>query len=135
MVWHTDHRAVVADVTVRLKASYHQRNHPMKVDVSRLRDEDVVKSYVEDVTCFNWPVNCDSQNVEGKWSALKDAIQSAAAVAIGPPRRRRTEWISNATLDIVEKRCDARLAGIMDEYHVLNAVRNKMIKDYKQCWF
>jgi len=101
--FHTDHRAVVADVSVRLKASYHQINHPMKVDVSRLRDEDVAKSNAEGVTCFDWSVNYDSQDVERKWSAFKDAIQSAAAVAIGPPRRRRTEWISNATLKIVKK--------------------------------
>jgi len=59
--------------------------------------------------CFDCPVNYDSQDVEGKWSAFKDAFYSAAAVAIGPPRRRRTKKTSNSTLEIVEK-----LAGKMD---------------------
>jgi len=77
----------------------------------------------------------NSQDVEGEGSAFKDAIQSAAAVAIGPPRCRRTEWISNATLEIVEKRRYARLVRNMDEYCGLNAVRNRMIKDDKQRWF
>jgi len=107
----------------------------MRVNVSRLRDEDVAKSYAESVTCFNWPDNYDSRDIEGKWSAFRDAIQSAATVAIGLPSRCRTEWISDATLEIVDRQQNARLAGKMDEDRSLNLVRNRMFKDDRQRWF
>ena len=74
------------------------------------------------------------QGVEGMWLELKTALCSAASSTIGMKRFVKQEWISSATLELIEERRAARLAQDRTRYRELNAKRRQALHHDHQVW-
>ena len=71
-----------------------------------------------------------------QWDRFKQEITAAAENTIGNARPTpKNPWVSNATLEIIEQRRAARLAGDMAEYRRLNRVRNAALRRDKEAYW
>ena len=66
------------------------------------------------------------------WDKLKEEVNSSAAKIVGVRSTVRHEWISNDTVQLVEKRRSASLAGNQAEYRQLSKECRKAVRHDKQ---
>ncbi|XP_065576598.1 craniofacial development protein 2-like [Artemia franciscana] len=128
---NTDHRLVVSNLRLRLKA--HKRDHrPPKLDLSNLTNSNTRQ--VHAVSISN-RFDCLGQISESEeaWQLFKDGLLLSAESTIGRLKPRKKSWISQETLDIIEQRRKARLAKDMVTYRRRNGKEINSSTETERC--
>ena len=128
---NTDHRLLVANMRFRLKAERSQNN--TKIDSSRLKETDIQARY--QVAISN-RFEALAQDASTDWDHFKEEVMSIANETLA--RRNNTPrrpWISAETLDIIDRRREARLRGDNATYRQLNAQRNASIRRDREAYW
>lgn len=128
----TDHRPVVATIRVHPCKRKAPTNQMLKFDSERLKDPTVSARFMHAVE--GGLSGASTGSVEGTWCGFKSALCAAAKSTIGTKRFVRQEWISSETLDIIDERRAARLAGNRARYRELNGVRRRALHHDHQVW-
>ncbi|XP_065576333.1 uncharacterized protein LOC136037539 [Artemia franciscana] len=122
---NTDHRLVVTNLRLRLKAQKSD-HRPPKLDLNNLRNSNMRQVYVVSISNR---FDCLGQISESEkaWQLFKDGVLLSAVSAIGHLKPRNKSWISQETLNIIEQLRKARLAKDIVTHRRLNGVKNKFL--------
>lgn len=129
---NTDHRLLVAQLRLKLRVDPSTRFQPCIVS-SKLRDPTTASAYCRSITnAFTALADDDVAD----WETFKLKVNQSAQDVLGRSRSLpKQPWISQPTLDIIDRRREARLRGDMPEYRRLNAARNAAIAaDRERYW-
>ncbi|GAA6068877.1 uncharacterized protein LOC124628743 [Tachysurus ichikawai] len=129
---NTDHRLLVAHLKLKLRANRHTKTLP-RLDSSLLSDPNIA-------TDFSCAIRRTFDNLAkdkvNDWQTFKESIIQSAHNVFGhfrPPPKK--PWISEWTLNIIDRRREARLRGDLTEYRRLNRQRNVAIaEDREKFW-
>ncbi|XP_019734856.1 uncharacterized protein LOC109521465 [Hippocampus comes] len=117
---------------LKIRADPSTRPQPRLMS-SRLCDPTTASAYRRSITNA-FTALADDDIVDWETSKLK--VNQSAQDVLGRSRSLpKQPWISQLTLNIIDRRRDARLRGDMTEYLRLNAARNAAIAtDRERCW-
>ena len=106
---NTDHRLLVATLKLRLKSSRLAPSQP-KLDVSQLREGSVATEFATKLggQFRELPLGTPQE----MWDYFKATTLSAASDVLGIRKRTRRSFVSNDTLDLIDKSRRARLDGL-----------------------
>ncbi|XP_042855593.1 craniofacial development protein 2-like [Penaeus japonicus] len=107
-IGNTDHRLLIADMKLKLKANPSNKFQP-RLNSAKLADPVIQTSYQCSISNrFNALANDNSDN----WQHFKQEVCKAAEETIGRTRPSpKQPWISMETLKIIDLRREARLRG------------------------
>ena len=98
---NTDHRLVVTTLKLQLKSRKMEPSQP-KLDVGKLKKERAAEEFANklsgDLACLG-----ALGNPEKLWSAFKTTILDVAGGSFGTHRRAKKNFVSQATLDIIDQ--------------------------------
>ena len=122
---NTDHRRVVSNLRLRLKAQKSDQRPP-KLHLNNLANSDMRQVYAVSISNR---FDCLGQisKSEEAWQLLKNGVLPSIESTIGRLKPRKKSWISQETLDVIELRRKARLAKDMVIYKRLNGVRDGIL--------
>ena len=119
---NTDHRLVVTEVSLAFVPTAKRRTPP-KYNVQRLvTDETVRSAYNNSLQARLHPIVPSVDDVEVTWAQLSASIHASATNTVGFVRSRRRPWITDETLEAVDQKAAARLAGGRAEWRRLCSV-------------
>ena len=127
---NTDHRMLAADLRLRLmfqRAVHHQP----RLDMAAPKNDDTQRAYsILLYLQYTLPEQLSD------WPTFKTSVTAAAQNALGRSRpAAKQPWISSTTLNIVNRRREARLRGDRALYRQLNGARNASIRrDQETFW-
>ena len=112
----SDHSLVLCNIQLRLKKLSSRSHQGWKVDVSRLRDETIKRSY----SCVlerNMGNVKPTDDLEEHTSAISKAIKNAAESTIPARKASRKPWISEETLKLADEKRKLRLDKTVSAEH------------------
>ena len=125
----SDHQLLVAKLKVRLKA---KRGNvlPTRYDVDNIP----VQYTVEVKNKFEqlMKVNEEEETPSELWEDMREAVKDTAKKYIPKKKKRKQPWISQQTLDLADKRKEAKVAGDQDERRRLSKEVSKSVKEDKR---
>ena len=126
---NTDHRLVIASLAIQVK--YAVRSSRKKPDVSLLTtDSSIASSYVSELR--NLSTNASYE----EWHQVKDIIIKSAHNVLPPiSRRRNRPWLSDESLEVLDRKKAARLAGDMAEARRQRNIFKAKAKRDLQVWY
>ncbi|CAH1271086.1 ZNF195 [Branchiostoma lanceolatum] len=129
---NTDHRLLMAHMRLKLKADPSTKRQ-VRLDSTRLKDPHIQETFKCAITNR---YNALAPDETTDWERFRSEAYKAAEEAIGKSRPSpKQPWISPETLDIIDRRRDARLRGDLNEYRRLNGARNTSIRqDREKYW-
>ena len=108
---NTDHRMLVATLKLRLKSARLPASQP-KLDVSQLRDETVATEFASRLA--GQFQELPQGTAEEMWDFFKTTTLSTASGVLGIRKCTRRSFVSNDTLDLIDKSRRARLDSLPD---------------------
>ncbi len=129
---NTDHRLLVAQLKLKLRANQHIKTQP-RLDSSLLSDPNIAKDFCCAIRRTFDNLATDKVN---DWQTFKESVIQSAHNVFGCFRSSsKKPWISERTLNIIDRRREARLRGDLTEYQRLNRQRNVAIaEDREKFW-
>ncbi|KAK7940027.1 hypothetical protein WMY93_003353 [Mugilogobius chulae] len=129
---NTDHRLLVAQLKLKLRANQHTKTQP-RLDSSLLTDPYIASDFIRSI---RRTLNALAPNKVTDWITFKESVIQSAHNVLGRSRPSpKKPWISEKTLDLINLRREARLRGDMPEYRRLNHLRNVAIaEDREKFW-
>ena len=129
---NTDHRLLTAELKLKLKTNTPTKFLP-RLDSARLSDPAMAASYQCSIS-NRFTVLADEITTD--WQHFKSEVCKAAEETIGRTRPTpKQPWISNETLEIIDRRREARLSGDLAAHRRLNGVCNAAIRqDREKFW-
>ncbi|XP_019615797.1 PREDICTED: uncharacterized protein LOC109463421 [Branchiostoma belcheri] len=123
-------------MTVRLRLKRNpSANAQRKVDISKLRSPEVATRFQLKLQNRFAALDTGVDNPEELWNDFKQGITTMATKVLGHKRRKKKkDFLSEETLNVVEAKRTARLEGNLGEYRRLNGKRNKLLRKDKQRW-
>ena len=134
----SDHSLVLCNIKLRLKKLSNRSQQSCKVDVSRLKDEKIKRSY-STVLERNIGNITTTNDLEEHASQISKAIKNAAESTIPARKTSRKAWISEETLKLADEKRKLRLnKNISDEharlYKDLCRKVKKSVRQDKENW-
>jgi hypothetical protein len=130
----SDHQLVMCKMRLKLKSSnrskpsgYKARKH----DLSKLKDQTVLSMYQLELSDKLVSSTADiNQTLDQAAEAYSSIIKAAADNILGFTRSRKKPWISNNTLDIVDKRREVK--RLLSSTPSLKPVYNQLTREIRQ---
>ena len=130
----TDHRLVLATVHLRLHKKSPPANSKRRLpDIQKLSNPEYAVRYSVEVS-NRFALLESPQNLEESWDQFRSTLAPAAFNVLGERRYRKKPWISEASLDLVDKCRRARLTGSMTNYRALNIERRRSLRHDFNSW-
>ena len=127
----TDHRPVIATLSLRLKRTTKEKSLMSRYDTKKLADPALQLQYAVEITNrFAALTPGEASN----WDKFKETLNDAATKHLGLCKQTRKPWVSDTTLSLVEKKRQARLLDKRDEYKTLNTQCKANLKQDRQRW-
>ncbi|BHF85885.1 hypothetical protein SprV_1002905900 [Sparganum proliferum] len=102
----SDHILVRTRLKVHL-SSAPKMPRPRRLDVAKIRQASTAEALSREIrTCFTTQTDGEVSN---QWSSLKTSVYGAAEKILGYTQRRRSDWISERTLQLSAQTAQARL--------------------------
>ena len=126
----TDHQLLISDFRLRLK----RNKRPEAPKCYTL--ENIPTEYRVQVQNRFSQLACEECSAEKQWEEASQIIKEAAEEHI-PPRRKqkRSKWLSNETIEIANKRKEAKKAGNREEHRRLNAEFQRLARRDKDIYW
>ena len=112
----TDHQLLIAKMSIRFSKRFAARRPP-RVDVSELKGRETAQRYQ---TLAEEKIRDIDPKSPTANSQLADALRKAAETVLPTIQFRRTRWATDATLDLISRKRQARQAGDKPAYNRLN---------------
>ena len=108
---NTDHRLVVATLTLQLKSGRMVPSKP-RLDAGKLKDERVAEEFANRLSGdFGGLGALGLGDPEELWSAFKTTVLDVAGGCLGTHQKAKKNFASQGTLDTIDQSCKARLNG------------------------
>lgn len=130
---NTDHRLVVASCKIHLKRCNTPGSSFFRPNLDKLADPDVRLQFLNTLQ-EKFADTAESEDIEDVWAEFKSGMMETAKSVLGKKVTKRKPWISQDTLDTIEARREARLAGDMHKYRELSSVRQSRLRKDKETW-
>ncbi|CAG4945247.1 unnamed protein product [Colias eurytheme] len=108
----SDHLLMVAEVRLKL-ATVNRTSGASKMgrryDVSKLKEPEVRREFALELRNRFSGLPLDTNNIDETWKFIKTAYQETSASILGHRPRKRDEWISHFTWDLIETRRELNL--------------------------
>ena len=127
----TDHRPVIATLCLRLKRSTVKNTQTLRYNIRKLTDPALQHQYAVDISNRFAALSPD---MISNWDTFKGTLNDVAAKHLGLRKQTKKPWVSDATLDLVEKKRQARLLNKQDDYKSLNKQCKANLKLDRQQW-
>jgi len=128
----TDHRLLAATLRLSVRRLRTDARPPTIPDSHKLRSSEHALRYATEVANrFN--ALPPTSNLEDSWQQFSSTLTSTALNVLGRKRRRKQPWISDASLDLVERCREARLHR-MDNYRDLCRERRRSLRQDRKAW-
>ena len=104
----TDHKPVISDINLKPK-TYAKKAKAVRCNSGSLHKPNVAEKF-KDILHEKFEAaegSRDGKVVEAQWSKLKTILHEAAEQYLGKTEKRRNQWISKATIDLIKKRARA----------------------------
>ena len=109
----SDHYLLISDVQLKLKKRVQEKNPRIKYNTKALQHRDVLDSFkLELSNKFQTLENLnqeETEDVEIHWNKIKVALNETSRSVLGLRKQNHKPWITQDTLDIVEKRRELRI--------------------------
>ena len=132
---HTDHRLLVATFHLRLRRADSQQtsNRRPIPDIAKLHLPRNASNY--SVAVRNRFAALDSsQSLEDDLEQLRETLVPVAVEVLGERRTRKRPWISDSSLDLVDRCRQARLNGPTSSYRDLCRQRRRSLRHDYSSW-
>ena len=134
----SDHNPVIAKIKVKLKKIPKATRKPPKVDIAKLKSEEIQSKYFIEVTNRYSVLSADSNDVlneeeeiEYDCKCLKDSIMHGNESAPKIEKKSKKPWITDEILVLMEERKTAKMKD-QKEYAKLHNKINKKCKEAKE---
>ena len=129
----TDHRLLVATCHLRLRRTIPPPVSSRRPDITKLKDPDFSNRYAIEVR-NRFAALHSPETIEGDWEQLRSTLTPAASSVLGECRSRKKPWISNKSLDLVDRCRSARLNRHSATYKELNRQRRRSLRHDYATW-
>ena len=136
----SDHELVVAKLRLKLARNIKPKATG-RLDFTMLKEERHQVEYQEEVTERITDLNVEVCSVEEGWASWRDAVMGTSEAIVGRKRRRRKDWISRKTENLVRERRRAKLArdqvgsrSSHERYRSLDRQVKSSAREDKQKW-
>ena len=128
----TDHRLLVATLRIQFRSRRLPASSP-KLDIDKLSDVAVSREYATEVR-NRFEVLSNLEDTEALWGNFKNVVTTAARDCLGVKRRKKKSFVTEETLQTIERSRAARLHGDSRTYRALKReVQSKLSRD-KEAW-
>ena len=127
----TDHRPVIATMSLRLKRFSKGRSQTLRYNIKKLEDPAVQSQYTVEISNRFATLTVEETS---NWDRFKETLNDVATRQLGIRKQARKPWISGTTLSLVEKKRQARLLNKHDEYKTFNKQCKENLKLDRQQW-
>ena len=127
---NTDHRLVIADISLRVKRVMQRR--PQKLDVRLLNEREASRTsqnYVQELR------RSLSDFCSDEWPDVKVLINGAARKTVPPVKHKKRPWLSDETFAVLEAKRAARLTGNLVECRRLRNIFKAKAKRDMEMWY
>ena len=100
----TDHRLIVAKLNIHIQPKRRPQGAkaPKRLNVNRLKIEDVKKSFSETLAEQLEAVVPDNQTVETFWKEIREIVYNTASECLGPISRKHQDWFDENCTEITQ---------------------------------
>jgi len=113
---NTDHRAVVATITIKLRTAQKKPLHPPAItSTNYYKNPELQQSYAVEAYSRFSALSEEEQELQDQWPTFRDEVNDAAKAVLGFTRPSKNDWLTSKTLDIIGQKRAARLSGNMPE--------------------
>ena len=106
----TDHRLVVSKLNLRIQPVRRPQGKkvPKKLDVSKLKQDSKRQAFVNDLCSRLDALEHSSEDVDERWTVIRDTVHSSAMDSLGPVSRKHQDWFDEN---------DKEIQGLLEEKH------------------
>ena len=127
----TDHRPVIATMSLRLKRFSKERSQTLRYNIKKLEHPAVQSQYTVEISNHFAALTVEETS---NWDRFKETLNDVATRQLGIRKQARKPWISDTTLTLVEKKRQARLLNKHDESKTFNKQCKENLKFDQQQW-
>ena len=127
----TDHRPVIATVSLRLKRVSEKKSQTLRYTIKKLEDPAVHFQYTMEISNRFAALTVEEAL---NWDRFKETLNNVATRQLGIRKQARKPWVSDTTLTLIEEKRQARLVNKHDEYKILNKQCKGNLKLDRQQW-
>ena len=110
---NTDHYLVPAEVALFPYRYWVKPSHVRKYDIQRLTsDKPLQQAYSVAVQNRFSSLGSLPDDLEECWTLICSAVHSSVKKVVGYRRVKRKAWLSDASYDILQEKCTAKLQGL-----------------------
>ena len=132
---NTDHYLVASEITLFPYKSSVKSNRIRRYDIERLAsDESLQEAYSVAVQNRFSALGSLPEDPEECWTAVCSAIHTSAKDVIGYRRNKRKTWLSDASYDTLQEKCEAKLRGDDAQRRHLQAKFKRMAQHDKDAF-
>ncbi len=141
----SDHYLLISDVQLKLKKRVQEKNPRIKYNTKALQHRDVLDSFkLELSNKFQTLENLnqeETEDVEIHWNKIKVALNETSRSVLGLRKQNHKPWITQDTLDIIEKRRELRIRllslqnqtqELQEEYRAISKTAKKSARRDKR---
>ena len=141
----SDHYLLISDVQLKLKKRVQEQNPRIKYNTKALQHRDVLDSFkLELSNKFQTLENLnqeETEDVEIHWNKIKVALNETSRSVLGLRKQNHKPWITQDTLDIIEKRRELRIRllslqnqtqELQEEYRAISKTAKKSARRDKR---
>ena len=131
---NTDHRLLAATLHLHLRSNT-PRSHTLRrpPDIDKLREPTYAHRFSIEVS-NRFAALESPQNLEDGWNQFRATLIPAATEVLGERRPKKRPWISEASLNLVDRCRQARLHGTMPSYRDLSKQRRRNLRHDFGSW-
>ena len=111
---NTDHRLVAAICSLRLKRCSTPQDTAPRIAVEKFRSPATQQSFelkLQNRFALLYQSGDFASSTENLWNEDSKALKETSHAVLGPRRRKKHQWISDATLGTIDEHRTARLCG------------------------
>jgi hypothetical protein len=124
---NTDHRLVAITCKLHLHSATKHEQSDIPIALDKLKTEAFQRRFNAKVSNSFAALESLGSTVESIWSSGSEILLNCGREVLGPKRHRKHKWISDETLEIVDKHREARLLGKKDAARLLARERKKLL--------
>ncbi|CAG4959526.1 unnamed protein product [Colias eurytheme] len=144
----SDHLLMIAEVRLKVasvKRSSNASKLGRRYDVSKLREPEVRRKFALELRNRFSGLTLDANNIDEAWNHIKTAYQTTSSAVLGHRTKKRDEWISRDTWDLIKARRELHLkilascddnerASLRDNYRQLRRSIYRSTRSDRRNW-
>ncbi|KAK2705877.1 uncharacterized protein LOC136030686 [Artemia franciscana] len=125
---YSDRQLVVAKLKLELKTVIRPQRSVKTFNVRKLQDPYVLQKYTSTFS-DKFSILRDKLSIDNQWEKIVESLKEAAQEVVGYNRKKKDQWISEGTWDIIDQRAEVKI--LVDRHEHNNTCTREYLDDLK----